>query len=289
MSVLNALLPITYAVFLWWFSTGIVMALYGRSVQVMRRGFLFGTLLLPLAIGGVVLTRDSMQPIDVYLAVTCGVTLWGWQVAGYYLGFVTGPDDNLAGRTAHAAGQDLLTRFNAALRFSIYHEVLVVVGAVVLAALTWDSPNQWALWMYLALLVMHSSAKLNVFMGVRNFRIELLPAKMQYIGKLLGKQSNNVLFPMSVAWSTIAVVILFFEASLRITDTAEAAGYFLVATMIGLGLLEHWVLMLPLPDRLWEIVLHHNNALDDESRPPSAHFETKPVETASAEALKEPV
>lgn len=282
MLVLNLLLPIAYAVFLWWFSTGVVMTLYGRSPQVMRRGFVLGTFLLPIALAGIILTRDQMQPIDVYIAVTCGVTVWGWQVAGYYLGFVTGPADDIARRTARAAGQSLWTRFNAALRFSIYHEALVVVGGLVLIALTWGYANQWSLWMYLALLVMHSSAKLNVFMGVRNFRIELLPPKMQYIGKLLGKQSNNMLFPVSVAWSTVAVFLLLYEATLFVSGTAESAGYLLVATMIALGLLEHWVLMLPLPARLWEVVLHHV-PLDNQT-----NTEKKSVETASTEALKEP-
>lgn len=259
------------------------MALYGRSAVIMRRGFIFGTLLLPPAFAGIILTRASTQPIDVYLAVTCGVTVWGWQVAGYYLGFVTGPDADIAQHTAQAVGQNLWTRFIAALRFSIYHEALVFVGGMVLVALTWGYANQWSLWMYLALLVMHSSAKLNVFMGVRNFHIELLPPKMQYIGKLLGKQADNVLFPVSVAWSTLAVFVLFFEASLRVTDTAASAGYFLVATMIGLGLLEHWIMVLPLPARLWESILHHVSLQGD------ASVEEKSlIETAKPEALKRP-
>jgi putative photosynthetic complex assembly protein 2 len=241
---LDYLLPVIYTVFLWWFTTGLIMAAYGRSPAVLRGFFACATVVLALAFVGLLLTRDNHAPREVYIAATCGVLMWAWQLAGHYLGFITGPPTP----TPTVRVNGLMRRFRLALRFSLYHELLALVTGFVIGALVWSSVNRWALWMYLALYLMHVSAKLNVFLGVRNFRVDLLPREMHHLGKLLAHRPSNELFPVSILLATGATLVLIYQAILPGTGAAQSTGSLLVATMLVLGLFEHWLMVLPLPE-----------------------------------------
>lgn len=246
-------LPILYAIFVWWFTTRMILEAYKRSMAFMKMSFAGGTVVLVIAFIGLVATRTHTSLLAVYLAVTCGIVIWGWQMASYYLGFVTGPSQQVSIDENHS----LARRFRVAVHFSLYHEVVVLMVAIWILALTWNSPNQWGLWIYLALYLMHASAKLNVFLGVRNFRIELLPSKMHYLSRLISKQTSNALFPFSVIVGSGAVLFLLYQGIQPTAAPAQTAGSFLVATMITLGLVEHWLLVLPLPPAIWSWGIHH--------------------------------
>ncbi len=255
--------PIFYAIFLWWMSAGVVFALYGRSRQAMRWGYAAATVALVLALGVLIATREGTGIGDIYLAVTCGIVVWAWQVAGYFMGFITGPQS----KTEVPQAASMRTRFWLALRFSAYHEVLVILVGILLLALTWSSANRWGLWIYLALALMHTSAKLNVFLGVRNFRIDLLPTQMHYVRDLLGRGASNILFPFSVALATGTAMMLGYAAFQPDIDPAQRIGSLFVATMITLGLIEHWLLVLPLPESVWTFALHHHLPEAEARRP----------------------
>ena len=72
-------IPPIYAAFVWWFSTGAVLLLVGRSGRfgVLRNvfaiGFLFASLL------GLALTANDMSVAGAYAAFTCTILLWGAQ------------------------------------------------------------------------------------------------------------------------------------------------------------------------------------------------------------------
>lgn len=243
--------PVLYVVGLWWVSTGTILALYTLSRRTMRLSYVVSTLIGVFAMGGLVATRDSAAKLDIYLAVTCGVAVFGWQVTSYYLGFITGPTQP----TPRQISQERVwERFAAVLKFSLYHEVMAIAVGILIAMLTLPYANAWGFWIYLALWAMHASARLNVFFGVRNFRIDLLPSHMQPLGDLLGKQNNNVLFPVSAILSSCAIFALLYQAALT---PAQAEGYLLVAIMIALGLFEHFLMILPLPAYVWGFALHH--------------------------------
>lgn len=242
--------PALYALFLWWFSSGLIMALYGRSRRTLQWGFAVATLLFVLALVGLLATRHRTDALSVYLAFTCGVVAWGWVLAIYYFGFVTGPGAaKVDGAHAQQAAQPvrLRERFGRALRVSIYHELFAIAFVLVVAALTWSSPNRWGFWIVLALWIMHTSGKLNVFLGVRNFHVEFLPPHLRFLETLLTKKNVNALFPFSVIGAS-TVALFFFYGALAVDPTsAEGTGYLLVGFMISLGVLEHMLLVLPLP------------------------------------------
>ncbi len=249
MLTLTHLLTVAFTMFVWWFSTGAIMAVYGRSQRFI--GWVFGVWTLGLipALLGLWMTRSRTDVLDVYLAVACAVIIWGWQIAGYFFGFITGPRHPQI-ITLHEP-VPLWDRFRLALSFSLHHELFAVGGAVVIALIALGQPNPWALWMYLILWLMHTSAKLNVFLGVRNFSVEMLPQKMRYLEVVFGKQRHNLLFPFSITFAVSAAIFLLYQTIAPDTEPAHSVGAVMIATMIGLGTLEHLLLMLPLSATLW--------------------------------------
>lgn len=247
-AVLSMLFPVLYAVFLWWFTTGLIIAVFGRSQWILRVCFGGATLAMLAALVGILITRNQTSMGAVYGAVAAGIVIWGWQVAGYYLNFITGTRARKSKRSEHMTMTD---RFWAALQSSLHHELIAVGFGLLLVILTWDAPNRFGLWMYVALWAMHASAKLNVFFGVRNFRIEFLPQHMQHLGSYLSKREKNEFFPFAVVFASSAVLVLLYQAITPDATDAQRAGYLMIATMMTLGLLEHWLLVLPVPAALW--------------------------------------
>lgn len=241
-------LPVFYAIFIWWFTTGLIVVVYGRSRPVQKIAFGLATILLAAALTGILVTRHESSTFAVYAGVSCGVVIWGWHVASYYLGFVTGrrPADD-----PPPASLSLGRSFQQAFKAGIYHELLILLTAVLLAAMSWSAANRWALWTFLTLWLMHTSGKLNVFLGVRNFHIELLPHHLRYLDPLLGKSKGNALLPLVVIFAASFGLMLYYLGISPGTEAAETTGFLFVGTMILLGVFEHCLLVLPLPATLW--------------------------------------
>jgi putative photosynthetic complex assembly protein 2 len=98
---------------------------------------------------------------------------------------------------------------------------------------------------------MRLSAKLNLFLGVRNPGTEMLPAHLRYLASFFGRRPMNALLPVSVA-ATALVVVWLARSALVAESTFEATAYGLVAALAALALLEHLFLILPWSvARLW--------------------------------------
>jgi putative photosynthetic complex assembly protein 2 len=85
------LLPIAYTLFAWWFSTGVLLYLNGLPRHTHRWTMLGATVLLGIALVGLVATRDDTRVTGAYLAFTCTLMVWAWQEVAFLLGYVTGP------------------------------------------------------------------------------------------------------------------------------------------------------------------------------------------------------
>jgi hypothetical protein len=94
---------------------------------------------------------------------------------------------------------------------------------------------------------MHESARLNVFLGVRNLNAEWLPPHLSYLKGFLRKRSMNPLFPVSITIGTSAAVLLGLSAIEAETGSFEAVGMTLLAALACLAMFEHWLMILPLP------------------------------------------
>jgi putative photosynthetic complex assembly protein 2 len=244
--MLEYALPVLYALGLWWFSTGLVLYLDNLPGRTFGWTMLGGAAALAVAIFALVVTSTSTSLISAYIAFTSGVVVWGVLEMSYFTGLLTGPR-----KSACPQGCVAWKRFGLAILTSLYHELAVLTAAAFLVAITWDEPNRVGAWTFIVLWLMRWSAKLNLFLGVPNLN-DWLPDHLAYLKTYMPKRSMNLLFPISVTVSTVVVVLLVAQALGSDSSAFAIVGLILVATLLSLGILEHWFLVLPLPDEaLW--------------------------------------
>jgi putative photosynthetic complex assembly protein 2 len=241
-------LPAVFTVFVWWFSTGAILYLDGLPRRTFRWTMTGTTAVCLLAMWGLSASSAGTSVADAYCAFTCAILIWGWQEMAFLLGYVTGPR-----KQACPAGAAGWARARHAFRAVSHHELALVVLALAVLAITWDAPNRTGLWTYLVLWTMRQSAKLNVFLGVRNLNAEFLPEHLKYLQTYFLRKPMNALWPISVGVSTLVAVPIWQAALAPGASAFEAASLSLVAWLLSLAILEHWLLVLPLPaEVLWK-------------------------------------
>jgi putative photosynthetic complex assembly protein 2 len=241
------LLPIFYTLFVWWFSTGVILYLNGLPRWTYRWTMGGTTVLLAFALAGLYTTRSDMRVTGAYLAFTCALMVWAWQEVAFLLGFVTGPR-----RVPCPPDARRWRRAGFALQTLLHHEFALVVLGVVVLSLTWSGSNPTGLFTFAILWVMRQSAKLNIFLGVRNLNEGFLPSHLKYLQTYFTRKPMNALFPVSVAVSTWAAVLVWQAALAEGVGNFDATALTFAATLLSLAILEHWFLVLPLPSEvLW--------------------------------------
>jgi len=238
---------ILFSTFLWWFSTGVIFYLNARPTHTFRWSMLGGTLLLLGALYGLSETSGLETVYGAFSAFACGLVIWGWHTMSYYMGVITGPR-----RERCPPGCDGWRHFWHAVETGLYHELAIIATVGLMLALTWNQPNQFGVWTFVVLWSMHVSAKLNVFLGVRNLNEDFIPKHLQYLTGFFRQRPMNLLFPFSVTIATIVTAILVQKAIAPEADTFTATGYALLATLMALAVIEHWFMILPIPaEILW--------------------------------------
>lgn len=248
----SVVLPIAFAVFVWWFSTGIVLLLDGLPRTTFRWSHLLSSLLALGAFAGLLHTADQGTPAGAFCAFTCALLVWGWHELSFLTGWVTGPR-----RVPAEHGVQGWPRFVQAVQAILWHELAILFSGLFMLWLTWGAVNQVGMATFLVLWVMRISAKLNVFLGVRNLSIELLPKHLAYMGSYFRTRPMNLLFPFVVTGATTVAVLMVGVALNFPAGSTGATGALLVATLLVLGILEHWLLVLPIEAMaLWRWALH---------------------------------
>lgn len=239
------LLPLGYALLVWWASTGIALWVVGLTGERPRGTLLGAALLLAGSLAALAATAGDATVAGAYAAFTAAILVWGAQEIAFLTGWITGPR-----RAPCPAGATGWARTGYAVQAVIWHELALAASGLAVVAATWGGANQVGAWTYGILFAMRISAKLNVFLGVPNLTENFLPAHLRYLKSYFGRAPMNGLFPVSVTASTVALVILARGAGAA--DPFEAAASILLATLVALALLEHWFLVLPLPvEALW--------------------------------------
>jgi putative photosynthetic complex assembly protein 2 len=176
-----------------------------------------------------------------YCAFTCALLLWGWHELSFLTGWITGPR-----RTALPPGLSEGQRFVQSLRAVLWHELGILAAGAAVIAITWAAPNQVGTGTFLVLWVMRASAKLNLYLGVRNLSERFLPAHLAYMQTFFRRRALNWLFPVSVCAASGVLALLITQARDPAASPAQAVGTTLVATMLALAIIEHWMLVLPI-------------------------------------------
>jgi putative photosynthetic complex assembly protein 2 len=232
---------LAYALFLWWASTGAILFLNHLPATSFRWSMAGFTLLSAGAVAVLAASADDATVRGAYVGFTCGVLLWGWHEMSFFMGFVTGPRRS-AGPLATG-----WRHFWQACETCLYHEAAIALTAVLVAALTIGRPNQVGAWTFFALWAMRLSAKLNVFLGVRNLNEQFVPPRLSYVKAYLTRRRMNALLPFSIIGGTIAAVPFGIVATQPDTSAFESIGHGFVAVLLLLAVIEHAFMVIPLP------------------------------------------
>jgi putative photosynthetic complex assembly protein 2 len=235
-------LPLIFTLFIWWFSTGAILFLNGLPSRTFKWTMLGTSVVLVAALAGLGLTRDDTSVSGAYLAFTSGVMVWAWQEVAFLLGYVTGPR-----RTPCPPESSGWQRAGYAFMAVMHHELALVGLGLAVVALTWGGENPTGLWTFMILWVMRQSAKLNVFLGVRNLNEGFLPVHLKYLQTYFTRRAMNRLFPVSVIVSSVVAAMIWQAATVTGITAFDATALTFAATMLTLAVLEHWFMVLPLP------------------------------------------
>jgi putative photosynthetic complex assembly protein 2 len=238
--------PFAFATLVWWISTGLILLLDKRAVSIRVTLFFSGL----LALGSLYcLTHINLidTPSAAYAGFFCAILVWAWVEVSFLSGLVTGPMKH-----ALPVGATSQRRFTAAVGAVLYHELMIAFAGVLVLWVSLGRPNKVALWTFLVLWVMRTSAKLNLFLGVRNLGTEMLPKHMAYLGSFFRVRKMNWLFPFSVLGSLGATIAMIYYALNANAGSATTTGVLLAASLLVLAMIEHWFMVLPIkPSALW--------------------------------------
>jgi putative photosynthetic complex assembly protein 2 len=278
MSLTTLIAPIAFTLFVWWFSTGVILYLDQRPRNTYALSFIATSVMALAAFVGIVLTRESATVTGAYVAFTCAIVVWGWQEMAFLMGYVTGPS---AEPCPANCGEG--ERFRRAIQAILYHELGLITCALTIAMLTANHANQIATWTFGVLFVMRLSAKLNLFFGVRNVYEKFLPEHLRHLETFFKRSAMNLLFPVSVTVASFVAALLWRDAWAANASAFEVAGRILVATLLSLAVLEHWLLVLPVPaEAAWNWALRSRAATQQDRRNAGTNNPIPPVSTRSA-------
>jgi putative photosynthetic complex assembly protein 2 len=243
-------LPIAFAIALWWASTVLVMYLDGLRTSTFRFSLIGGATVAAFALWGLAASAAATSVAAVYQGFVCALAVWGFVELTFLTGFITGP------RKTPCPPSRGWQRFRYACEAIAYHE-LALLGALGLVALvSSNGPNRIGLATLLALWLMRLSSKLNLYLGVPNLGEQLLPDGLKYLRTYFRRRALNVLFPLAVTAMTVVAALLIYAAMGPAVPAPERTTLVLLAALVALGALEHWLLVLPLPaELLWRPAL----------------------------------
>ena len=255
---MDFILPIVFALAAWWLST--VAIIYRAGLP--RGSFiatLAGTSVVALfGLYALVTSRYETGVGAAYLAFFGALSIWAWHEVAYLFGFISGPKPE-----ACPPGVSGWQRFVLGVKTCIYHEIAVLLTVAGIAALVWNAPNKVGFWTFAILWIMRWSAKLNIFLGVKNLHEEFWPEHLAYLKSVVRRRRRNSLLPVSIAASGLGVILLGFVAVSAGDDIAQRTGATLLATLLGLALIEHWLLVADInDDALWKVGLRSRNNTD---------------------------
>ncbi len=248
---------IALVVLLWAASTALIFFLDSLPQRTFKWSMAAATLLLALSFYGVWQLRGETSTLAILASFTGSILVWGWMEMSLYMGYITGPR-----KQSCPHGCQGVKHFGHAVAVNLWHELAIIAGATAF----WLIGNDMALWTYVMLWLMHLSARLNVFLGVRNVSAEFVPEHMAVLRSFLRKRSMNPLFPVScLALAALTIWLAFNSGS-------QSLPYTIATTLAVIGLIEHILLMLPLPvERLW----HWSQARKAKPVPPTTTDTTK--------------
>ena len=234
----------------WWASTGAILVLVRRAGARGGRTVMLTLPVLAAGVWGFEATMGRSSVLAAYGAFASALLVWGWIELAFLAGVITGPNQRHL-----RPGVPEWERFVRAWGTVAYHEMTLTAALAALAILAHGAPNRVGLWAFALLYAARISAKLNLYLGVRKVNTAFLPAHLAHLPSHFRERRLNWLFPVSVTGLTAAAVV-WGERAFGAGAPAAAAGAALLAALAALAVLEHWFMVVRLPDeKLWQWML----------------------------------
>ena len=263
-------IAVLFALFVWWFSTGAILMVVRYAERSGRRARMIATLaglpMLALGIWGYEVTLASGSLPAAYWAFLSALAIWGWIELAFLTGPVTGPNSR-----ACPDGLPEWERFVRAWGTIAYHEMLLTGVVVTMWLYGYGAENTFGLWTFTTLYFARISAKLNLYFGVPKINTEFLPEALGHLASHFRISRLNWVFPVSITALTFAAAC-WLERLYAATSAGDIAGFALLTAITLLALLEHWLMVLPLPDaKLWRWMLPTPKQKQQTTRPEGHH------------------
>jgi putative photosynthetic complex assembly protein 2 len=242
------------ALFAWWFSTGAILAVVKRADAGGRKSHLWAVLLaLPVLVLGAGLFADTLhrtEPFAVFAGFLSALMIWGWIEMAFLCGIITGPN-----RSPTPLGVSGWERFVRAWWAVAHHELLLLAALLAMGWAAQGAANPFGFVTFAVLFGARISAKLNLFWGVPRINTEFLPDALAHLPTHFRISRANAVYPLTVV-ALAAATALFVREIGAAPAPHLALGWALVAAIAGLALIEHLLMVIPLPDqKLWRWML----------------------------------
>lgn len=241
------ILPFIVTVVVWFVATGLVAWADNRPKATFSRSQMVGSI---SGIAGLVVILFASLFAEiwaVYLGFIGALMVWGWHEISFLTGAAAGPRRGLADPSLKG-----VARFRQAAATVMHHEVALALTAVLLISLSWEVPNKIGASVFALMFAMRLVSKINLFVGVPNSSVEMLPDHLAYLKSYFGPNRMTPLLALSMA-GIAGVSVWFAKAALAApAGSAQMVSASLLFTLSLLGVIEHLFLSLPFRDgMLW--------------------------------------
>jgi putative photosynthetic complex assembly protein 2 len=243
--VIDVVWACVFTAMCWWFGTGVILWLDRLPPASFRWSLLGWTMLLILSFKGVYESMREVSVANAYLAFGSVIVMWGWHELAFLTGWITGPR-----KVALTEGAQGWLRFKESVQVMLHHELALLINFGVLWWMQIDQPNHLALCTFALLWFMRLSAKLNLFFGVPQNGAQYLPPHLVYLASYFKTRLITPWFIVSISAAIGTWCWLVWQAQQGVM--AITAGWVMLATLLGLAIVEHLIMIFPWPlERLW--------------------------------------
>lgn len=185
----------------WWLSTGVLFALQRSNAT---RVLALALASIAACAGFIFLARsqDDRTPGGARRAAFGAAFVWAWVSATLYGGWLVGPPIPVR------AGEPSLALAFDAMHATLYHEIAAVGACLLIWRITRRGLNRTGLAAFVLMWGAHELARLNLFFGVANPALDLLPKALEHLAVFFGPARSTPLLALSgIGFGLVTVVL----------------------------------------------------------------------------------
>ena len=241
------IVPFIVTLAIWFMATGLIAWVDSRARGTFRRSVAIGGVVGIAGLVAILFASSSVSVGAVYLSFVGALMVWGWHEIGFLTGAAAGPR-----REAQSQGARGVERFTQASATVMHHELALAFTALMLISLSWNATNQIGATVFVLMFGLRLSSKINLFVGVPNSSLEMMPEHLGYLKSYFGPNRMTLLLIASIAGVSALAAWFASLAAAAPAGSPEMVGASLLTALCALGALEHLFLALPFRDgMLW--------------------------------------